>query len=114
MNFGIALALLQSGHTVHRPGWCGTYLTLQVPDAHSKMTHPYIFITDVAVGREGPTLTRVPWTPSQRDILASDWILGQPLKYEDPEPGKAPLKVHANLVLDHNFVGARPDRADVP
>lgn len=42
------------------------YLELQVPDAGSKMGEPYIYIRTV----KG---TLVPWTPSQTDVLATDW-----------------------------------------
>ena len=42
------------------------YLTLQIPDEHSKMKQPYIYITPV-----GGQL--VPWVASQADLLATDW-----------------------------------------
>lgn len=68
MDFGCALANLKSGHSVARAGWNGRgqFLTLQVPDAHSKMTLPYIYITTV----QGD---RVPWLASQTDLLSEDW-----------------------------------------
>ena len=68
MNFGQALDALRNNQAVQRSGWNGKgqYLKLQVPDAHSKMTLPYIYITTV----QGD---RVPWLASQTDILASDW-----------------------------------------
>jgi Protein of unknown function (DUF2829) len=67
-DFGWALGLLKSGESVTREGWNGRgqKLTLQVPDEHSKMTLPYIFITTV----QGD---RVPWLASQTDLLATDW-----------------------------------------
>lgn len=73
--FGQALQTLKSGGSVQRVGWNGKglWLTLQVPDAHSKMTLPYIYInypTD-AVNTPG---ARVPWVPSQTDVLAEDWV----------------------------------------
>ena len=51
-----------------RMGWNGKdqYIELQRPDAHSKMTLPYIFIKTV----QGDL---VPWLASQTDMLADDW-----------------------------------------
>lgn len=60
---------LQDGKSVQRTGWNGNHkLTLQVPDQHSKMTSPYIYITTQA----GEV---IPWVASQADLLAADWIL---------------------------------------
>lgn len=75
MNFGQAIALLKLGKKVARQGWNGKglWLELQVPDARSKMTLPYIFMsypTD-AVNTPG---ARVPWLASQTDVLAEDWV----------------------------------------
>lgn len=68
-DFGAALAILRSGGCVSRMGWNGKgmWLKLQVPDAHSKMTLPYIYMRTA-------TADLVPWLASQTDILASDWI----------------------------------------
>lgn len=43
------------------------WLELQVPDEHSKMTLPYIYMKTV-------TGDLVPWIASQTDILSEDWI----------------------------------------
>ena len=68
MNFGQALDTLKSGGKVRRAGWngAGLWLEFQVPDAHSKMTLPYIYM-HTAQG------DLVPWLASQTDILADDW-----------------------------------------
>jgi len=68
MDFGQAIRELKQGERVTREGWNGKnqWLELQVPDEHSKMTLPYIFIKTV----QGD---RVPWLASQTDILAEDW-----------------------------------------
>lgn len=68
MNFGAALHELRLGGAVSREGWNGKgqYLKLQVPDAHSKMARPYIYIRPV----DGQL---VPWVASQTDLLAEDW-----------------------------------------
>lgn len=70
MTFGDALDRLRAGDAVTRRGWNGAkqYLMLQKPDARSKMTLPYIYITTTQGGR-------VPWAPSQTDVLADDWEL---------------------------------------
>ena len=76
MDFGQALAALKTGSKVSRSGWNGKglWLELQVPDAHSKMTLPYIYINypDNAPNTPG---ARVPWLASQTDVLAEDWAV---------------------------------------
>lgn len=69
-DFGKALLLLKMGKRVRRMGWNGKgmWLSLQKPDAHSKMTLPYIYICTVSGDL-------VPWLASQTDILAEDWDL---------------------------------------
>lgn len=68
MDFGQAIKVLKSGGKVTRIGWNGPgqYLELQVVDEHSKMQHPYIYISPV----DGKL---VPWFASQTDMLANDW-----------------------------------------
>ena len=68
MDFGYALRALRSGARLTRRGWngAGQFVELQVPDEHSKMSLPYIFLTTV----QGD---RVPWLASQTDLLAEDW-----------------------------------------
>ena len=68
MDFGQALALLKNGERVSRAGWNGKgqHLELQVPDEHSKMTLPYVYIRTV----QGDL---VPWLASQTDMLSEDW-----------------------------------------
>ena len=69
-SFGWAVEQLRLDNAVTREGWNGPaqYLRLQVPDAGSKNTLPYIWIRTV----QGD---RVPWLASQTDMLATDWIL---------------------------------------
>jgi len=68
MNFGQAIQALKNGSKVSRNGWNGKnmWLALQVPDANSKMSLPYIymFTADAKL---------VPWLASQTDVLAEDW-----------------------------------------
>lgn len=69
-DFGWALEVLKHGQKVAREGWNGKgqSLELQVPDEHSKMSLPYIFINTV----DGH---RVPWLASQTDLLSEDWVI---------------------------------------
>jgi hypothetical protein len=68
MTFGTAVEALKSGATVARKGWNGKgmWLQIQVPDARSKMSLPYIYMR-TADGH------LVPWLASQTDILSEDW-----------------------------------------
>ena len=56
MDFGEAIKNLKEGKRVYRQGWNGRgmWLELQVPDEHSKMTLPYIYMKTV-------TGDLVPW-----------------------------------------------------
>ena len=67
-DFGWALFALKSGCRVCRAGWNGKgmHLELQIPDAHSKMTLPYIYMKTVSGDL-------VPWLASQTDMLSEDW-----------------------------------------
>jgi hypothetical protein len=44
------------------------FLELQVPDEHSKMSLPYIFMFTACKNI-------VPWLASQTDMLSSDWVV---------------------------------------
>ena len=74
MDFGNALQVLKSGGKVQRDGWNGKglWLELQRPDAHSKMTLPYLYLNYPDDAQNTPG-ARVPWLASQTDILANDW-----------------------------------------
>lgn len=74
MTFGLALEALNKGLKVQRAGWNGNglWLELQRPDAYSKMTLPYIFMSYPADAKTTPG-ARVPWLASQTDMLAEDW-----------------------------------------
>lgn len=68
MDFGEALQALKRNERVAREGWNGhgMYVEFQLPDEHSKMGQPYLFMSPV-----GGDL--VPWVASQSDLLADDW-----------------------------------------
>lgn len=69
-TIGWAVKQLQNGAKVRRSGWNGKgmYLELQVPDTHSKMTLPYVYMYTAQQDL-------VPWLCSQTDLLAADWEL---------------------------------------
>jgi len=69
MDIGHAISIMQNGGSVCRQGWNGKnmWLKLQVPDANSKMSLPYVYMK-TADGK------LVPWLCSQTDLLATDWM----------------------------------------
>ncbi len=68
MDFGKALTALKGGNKVARAGWNGKgmWINLQVPDANSKMSLPYIYMFTA-------DKKQVPWLASQTDLLSEDW-----------------------------------------
>lgn len=76
-NFSWALNRLKDGQRMRRRGWNGKgiFIELQRPDAYSKMTSPYIYIntTGLQSDNEDAPRSRVPWFPSQTDLMAEDW-----------------------------------------
>ncbi len=68
-TIGWAVKQMHNGDRVYRSGWNGKgmWLELQVPDANSKMTLPYVYM-HTAQG------DLVPWLCSQTDLLATDWM----------------------------------------
>lgn len=70
MNFSKALEDLKAGHSISREGWNGKgmYLGLQIPDADSKNSLPYIYLINV-------NGDRIPWVASHSDMLADDWVV---------------------------------------
>ena len=76
LTFGDAIHFLKAGHRVARTGWNGKgmWLEQQVPDEHSKMTLPYIFMSYPDNAQNTPG-ARVPWLASQTDMLTEDWVV---------------------------------------
>ena len=74
-DIGWVVRGLREGRRFRRRGWNGKgmWIELQVPDEHSKMTLPYIFMEYPAGHPAYPNGARVPWLASQTDILADDW-----------------------------------------
>lgn len=71
-DIGWAIQHLRAGNRLRRTGWNGKgmWLALQVPDANSKMSLPYVYMS-TAQGH------LIPWLCSQADLLASDWELAR-------------------------------------
>lgn len=69
-NFPTAVEFLKRNNKMTRTGWSGSglYVELQMPDEHSKMSLPYLFLHT----SEGDL---VPWVPGHSDIMASDWAV---------------------------------------
>lgn len=81
-DFGWAINQLKAGNKVVRSGWNGKdlCLSLQVPDANSQMTLPYIYMQypSTPASDSAPSNhinAKVPWVASQTDVLAEDWRL---------------------------------------
>lgn len=74
LSFSDALYYLKLGKKVARSGWNGSglWLEVQTPDANSKMTLPYIFISYPDDAKTTPG-ARCPWLASQTDLMAQDW-----------------------------------------
>ena len=76
-DFGWALDKMRHGWAVRRKGWNGKgiFVKMQVPDEHSKMTSPYIYIDTTGLKTDNTFAPRscVPWLASQTDMLATDW-----------------------------------------
>jgi hypothetical protein len=68
MDIGYAIEEMQRGLAVRRRGWRkgGLWIRLQMPDAESKMTLPYIYLRNGAGDY-------VPWITQHTDLLATDW-----------------------------------------
>jgi len=67
MNFGQALELLKEGKSVALPSWADhVSIKCQFPDAHSKMTAPYLYVQS----RFG----LVPWKETMIELFSEDWI----------------------------------------
>jgi len=67
-TIGWAIKQMHNGEKVRRKSWNekGMWLALQVPDEHSKMSLPYVYMKTA-------DNKLVPWICSQNDLLAIDW-----------------------------------------
>lgn len=79
LSFGYCIHVMKSypGVSAFRSGWNGKNLRIkmQLPDANSANTLPYLYIIYPKGSDAHPDGARVPWVPSPTDILADDWSL---------------------------------------
>ena len=70
MDFSEALKAIKMGSMVSRLGWDGRnqWLAINLVSNNDPMTSSYIYIKTT----EGRL---VPWTPTQEDMLADDWMV---------------------------------------
>lgn len=75
-SFSAALDAVKQGKAIRRSGWNGSGLMVkaQMPDEHSKMTLPYLYIEYPDNAKTTPG-ARCPWLASQTDIMADDWMI---------------------------------------
>ena len=76
LSFGLAVEALKSGKRVTRAGWNGKGLWLELVQQSPSGDLPYIRLIYPVPGNGAmpyPNGARVPWAPSQTDVLADDW-----------------------------------------
>lgn len=76
LSFGLAVEALKSGKRVTRAGWNGKGLWLELVQKSPSVDLPYIRLIYPVPGNGAmpyPNGARVPWAPSQTDVLADDW-----------------------------------------
>lgn len=77
MNFSDALEAVKSGAKIYREGWNGKGLWLELHKSRGTVDLPYIELIYPVTGYGEPPYpngARVPWVPSQTDVLANDWL----------------------------------------
>lgn len=66
MNFGTALEVAKAGYGIRLPQWkSDVAIWCQVPDEHSKMTAPYLYVES----RYGT----VPWIATNIELFETNW-----------------------------------------
>lgn len=77
-DFSDALVWLKNGEHVRRTGWNGKGLWLEYIEPYTSVDLPFIRLVYPVPGNGSlpyPNGARVPWAPSQTDMLATDWQL---------------------------------------
>jgi hypothetical protein len=65
-TFGDCLRSAKAGLSFRLPKWeKDVLISMQIPEAHSKMTHPYLYVSS----RFGC----VPWIPTMVEMLSEEW-----------------------------------------
>lgn len=76
LSFGLAIEALKRGKKVARSGWNGKGMWLEYRHSLGTVDLPYIQLIYPVPGDGSlpyPNGARVPWAPSQTDVLADDW-----------------------------------------
>ena len=71
MTFGLAIEALKAGKRVARAGWNGMWVSFWHP-MHS-VDLPFLMLSYLVGSNAYPKGARVPYAPSQPDMLAEDW-----------------------------------------
>lgn len=75
-SFSIALEQVKAGRKVYRHVWCGKtmWIELMIPDEHSRINRAYLFLNYLCDTGNDQGI-RIPWLPSQTDLLSEDWAI---------------------------------------
>lgn len=80
LDFGEALQELRRGHSVARRGWKEKFACVKLHDSEMshklELTLPFIYMK-TTIGN------RVPWAPTQTDMLALDWYVVESKEAEE-------------------------------
>lgn len=76
MSFGLAVEAMKKGARLSRTGWNGPDLWLEYRHAQG-VDLPFIRMSYSVHSKAYPEGARVPWAPSQTDVLADDWTIVQ-------------------------------------
>lgn len=72
MNFGNAFEAVKKGKAMRLPHWKEDIVVRsQYPDAHSKMTAPYLYVESIRDGK----VRRIPWKETMIELFSEDWIV---------------------------------------
>jgi hypothetical protein len=74
MTFGEAIKAMQEGKRVCRSGWNGAGMWVEHIPARG-VDLAYIRLSYPVHSKAYPEGARVPWAPSQTDMLAADWTV---------------------------------------
>lgn len=75
LNFGQALQAVTTGQRIYRTGWNGAGMWVEYYQPATSVDLPYLRLAYPVGSRLYPEGARVPWLPSQTDLLAQDWAI---------------------------------------
>lgn len=69
-SFGRAMEFMRDGKAVRLSHWkTDVSIRIQIPDANSKMTHPYFYVTSIR--------GMVPWIPTMVEMFSTEWEIAE-------------------------------------